>query len=47
MEVVILPDAAALPALLAAMQHHGYGQDLIRKIACDNWIALLERTWGE
>ncbi|MCZ0961553.1 dipeptidase [Paracoccus benzoatiresistens] len=42
-----LPDAAALPALIGAMQDHGYGQALLRKIACDNWINLLERTWGE
>lgn len=42
-----LPDVAALPALLAAMTAHGYGDALIRKIASENWIALLERTWGE
>lgn len=42
-----LPDAAALPALLGAMESHGYGKDLVRKIAGENWIALLERTWGE
>lgn len=41
-----LPDAAALPVLLDAMQDHGYGPRLIRKIASDNWIGLLERTWG-
>ena len=42
-----LPDAAALPALLGAMGAHGYGETLIRKIASENWIGLLERTWGE
>ncbi|MDQ1900087.1 membrane dipeptidase [Paracoccus sp. WLY502] len=42
-----LPDAAALPALLAQMEAHGYGEALIRKIASENWINLLERTWGE
>lgn len=40
-----LPDAAALPALLAAMKGHGYDAALIRKIAGENWIGLLERTW--
>ncbi|WP_410216938.1 dipeptidase [Paracoccus sp. (in: a-proteobacteria)] len=40
-----LPDAAALPRLIAAMEAHGYGEALIRKIACDNWIGMLERTW--
>ena len=42
-----LPDAAALPALLAQMEAHGYGEALIRKIASENWINLPERTWGE
>ena len=42
-----LPDAAALPALLAQMEAHGYGEALVRKIASENWINLLERTWGE
>ena len=42
-----LPDAAALPALIRAMGGHGYDEALIRKIACDNWIGLLERTWGQ
>ncbi|WP_306755045.1 dipeptidase [Paracoccus actinidiae] len=42
-----LPDAAALPALIGAMEAHGYGSTLIRKIASENWIGVLERTWGE
>lgn len=41
-----LPDATALPALIQLMKNHGYGDDLIRKIASDNWIDLLRRTWG-
>lgn len=40
-----LGDVAALPRLIAAMQDHGFGAGLIRKIACDNWIGLLARTW--
>ncbi|MBM3604832.1 MAG: membrane dipeptidase [Alphaproteobacteria bacterium] len=40
-----LPDASALPRLIDAMQAHGYGVALIRKIACDNWISVLERSW--
>lgn len=40
-----LPDVAALPRLIDAMRGAGYGEALIRKIACDNWIGLLERTW--
>ncbi|MDP0928551.1 dipeptidase [Paracoccus onubensis] len=41
-----LADAAALPNLLRAMEQHGYGNDLITKIASENWISLLERSWG-
>lgn len=41
-----LPDAAALPALTDAMLAHGYGEALTRKIAAQNWIGLLERSWG-
>lgn len=42
-----LADAAALPNLMQAMKNHGYGDDIIEKIANDNWISLLARTWGE
>ncbi|MFN3524606.1 MAG: dipeptidase, partial [Paracoccus sp. (in: a-proteobacteria)] len=42
-----LPDVAALPRLAEAMAAHGYGEALIRKIAADNWIGLLSRTWRE
>lgn len=41
-----LGDVAGLPRLLAVLGAHGFGQDLIEKIACKNWLALLERTWG-
>ncbi|MDM7256210.1 MAG: dipeptidase [Paracoccus sp. (in: a-proteobacteria)] len=41
-----LPDASALPRLLEAMAAHGFGRELIEKIASRNWISLLERTWG-
>lgn len=39
-------DVTGLPALQAAMAAHGYGAELMRKICHENWIALLERTWG-
>lgn len=42
-----LPDATALPALINAMQDHGYGAELIEKVAWRNWIALLGRVWSE
>ena len=41
-----LPDASALPRLLAAMEAHGYGRELIEKIAFRNWLRFLEKTWG-
>ncbi len=41
-----LQDASAVPRLLQAMRDHGYDDALIRKIACDNWIGVLERSWG-
>ncbi|MDZ4096611.1 MAG: dipeptidase [Paracoccaceae bacterium] len=39
-------DAAGLPNLLAAMRAHGYDDALLRKLAWDNWLAALRRTWG-
>ncbi len=39
-------DAAGLPNLIAAMQAHGYGEALITKLASENWLKVLERTWG-
>lgn len=42
-----LDNAAALPKFIQAMKRHGYGEELIRKIASENWISLLERIWGK
>ena len=39
-------DVAGLPRLLAALSAHGYDAALIRKLAWDNWLAVLRRTWG-
>ena len=41
-----ITDVAGLPALQQAMMDHGYGEALMRKLTCQNWLALLERTWG-
>jgi membrane dipeptidase len=41
-----LGDVTGLPAFLDAMAAHGYDDALVRKIAFDNWLAMLERTWG-
>ncbi|MEM9626439.1 MAG: dipeptidase [Pseudomonadota bacterium] len=32
--------------LIQAMRDHGYGQDLIEKVAYRNWLRVLEKTWG-
>lgn len=39
-------DAAGLPALIAAMRGRGYDEGLICAVACDNWLRVLELTWG-
>jgi membrane dipeptidase len=39
-------DVAGLPRLIEAMEAHGFGRDLIEKIAWRNWVGLLERTIG-
>lgn len=41
-----LPDTAALPAFVQAMLDHGYGRDLVERIAWRNWVDVLERSWG-
>ena len=45
-----IPDAigsvAGLPVLIAAMQQHGYGSQLIDKLCFENWINVLDRTWS-
>ena len=39
-------DVAGLPRLWEACRRHGYGEELIEKLASRNWLALLERVWG-
>ena len=40
-----LGDAAGLVALRKALVAHGYGEALMRKLAHENWLAVLDRTW--
>lgn len=40
-------DVTGLPALQQAMLDHGYGAALMKKLCHDNWLALLDRTWGQ
>ncbi|UYO01321.1 MAG: dipeptidase [Devosia sp.] len=39
-------DVTGVPHLFDAMLAHGYGETLVRKIALDNWLGLIERTIG-
>lgn len=39
-------DVTGVPKLLQALLDKGYGETLIRKIALDNWLSLVERTIG-
>lgn len=38
--------AAGLPALRQAMTDHGYDDDLMKKLCHENWLRVLEKTWG-
>lgn len=39
-------DVSGLPNLITAMRKHGYGEALLAKIASENWLRVLEETWG-
>lgn len=39
-------DVTGVPKLLQALLDKGYGEALVRKIALDNWLGLIERTIG-
>ncbi len=39
-------DVAGLPRLQQAMRDHGYDDALMRKLCAENWLVLLQRTWG-
>lgn len=41
-----IKDVTGVPKLLQALLDKGYGEALVRKIAMENWLALLERTIG-
>jgi membrane dipeptidase len=40
-------DASRLPNLLDAMRVRGYDEATIRKVAYENWLRVLEKSWGE
>ncbi|RRH75811.1 dipeptidase [Falsigemmobacter faecalis] len=42
-----IKDVAGLPRLTEAMERHGYNAALMKKLTCDNWVSLLDRTWKD
>lgn len=42
-----LGDAAGLPALVDALRAHGFDEATLRKLAHENWLRVLRKTWGE
>jgi membrane dipeptidase len=40
-------DAAGLPRLVEALRARGYDEPALRKLAHENWLRVLRRTWGE
>jgi membrane dipeptidase len=39
-------DARGLPRLVDALRRHGYDDAMLRKLCFENWVGVLERTWG-
>jgi membrane dipeptidase len=42
-----IKDATGLPKLIEALRERQYGEKLIARIARENWLNVLERTWGQ
>ncbi len=40
-------NVTGVPHLLTAMQHAGFGDGLIAKITSENWLRVLQLTWGQ
>ncbi|MGB3329108.1 MAG: membrane dipeptidase, partial [Thermomicrobiales bacterium] len=41
-----LKDAAGLPRLMDVLRGRGYDDDALYKIGYENWLRVLELTWG-
>ena len=39
-------DVTGVPRLVEVMEHAGYSAALIKKITSENWLRVLEKTWG-
>ncbi|TMV67277.1 peptidase, partial [Thioclava sp. BHET1] len=42
-----MSDVTHLPDLMKALRNAGYDDEALQKIGHQNWISLLDRTWGE
>lgn len=42
----VIGDAGGLQGILDAMRRHGFGEAVVEKVAWQNWLAVLRRTWG-
>ena len=40
-------DVSGLPRLMSALRDRGYDDQALRKLANENWIRVLRKTWGE
>lgn len=43
----VIGDVAGVQGLCDAMRAHGFGAEVVEKVAWRNWMAVLRRTWGE
>ena len=41
----VIGDVAGLPALRDAMKAHGYDGALMKKLAHENWLRVLDKVW--
>lgn len=42
-----MKDVTGLPRLIDSLRRHGFGDAELTKIAYENWLSVLWRTWGE
>jgi len=42
-----LGDVTGLPKLIAALRRHGFDDAALRKIAYQNWLRVLRKTWKD
>ena len=40
-------DVSGLPKLMSALEDRGYNEEALRKLAHENWLRALRKTWGE